>query len=727
MTNIEENRKARDHLKVISQRIKIAYTFGKIQTFYDLLRIVGYSDEQIKQKYFPHEYGEKISFNEIKEWLKDREIELETSIWLKNNPPVIKLTDEEKALLKQSETPKLIFTEEPLSTVIDTSINLEKHYKLPFCSKDKSFLFWFQHKAARELLSGITNDNKRGQLLIANAGYGKTFIMGAVIARLRESNWHTKVGSIAPWPYIYVTKASVVEQTKRVFEKFFGLRHPQDILVINIDQLRSKFGELFVDEKLKIEHGMEYTQWSWRPMINPCFIAWDECQALKNEGTQQAKIAASFNELPNTYQIFLSATPFTKVSEAKCFCVATRIRNTKATLIECELENKHWKTFAEYVASPANPYEHSPGAMERLMDVMNDFIVRVKGVKPQFHAKNSVLLIDFQTKEGKEFYDKAIEEFLKKKSKAEAKEAKGLINAGQKNVCILVAMLQYRIAAESNPDRIKYLCEQMVNATNNGYAAGCAVNFKVTIRKCIRMLCEDYKIPREKISIIWGGGQTKATEKQKTKAAIEGSDDLLKALEEAGITMDMLSLEDVEAKVEESFDDETLKLGIQTLKERQNEIDRFQKGDSLYCFYTFRAGGVGLSLHHTDEFSQEKVRHKESGYAYEEDISKILTRPRKSFIAPTWSAIEMVQGLGRFPRLTSLSDTTQQLIFFAGTIEEQVAQVVSMKLKCLSKVVQQKESWEGIIMGGYTYEEKEPITEEDEEILGDIDTTENGK
>jgi DNA-dependent RNA polymerase auxiliary subunit epsilon len=38
-------------------------------------------------------------------------------------------------------------------------------------------------------------------------------------------------------------------------------------------------------------------------------------------------------------------------------------------------------------------------------------------------------------------------------------------------------------------------------------------------------------------------------------------------------------------------------------------------------------------------------------------------------------------------------------MFFQDTIEERVAAVVSLKLRCLSKVVRQRESWESIILG----------------------------
>src|ERR1044071_1992518 len=230
--------------------------------------------------------------------------------------------------------------------------------------------------------------SKRGQLLLSMVGSGKTWMFLAVFRRLRDIEFHKQVGSVSPWPFVLVTKASIVEQTKRVASELFNLKHPRDIFIINIDQLRSKFGELFLSEETIMENGEEHTKWIWRPMLYPCLICWDECQILKNPTSTQHKIAASYNELENVWQIFSSATPFTRVSEAKCFCVSTRVKQRVASFVETELNNESWPLFAKAIAAPAEPIEHSPAAVERLIDKMEDYIVRVTGIKPQFHARN---------------------------------------------------------------------------------------------------------------------------------------------------------------------------------------------------------------------------------------------------------------------------------------------------------------------------------------------------
>ena len=200
--------------------------------------------------------------------------------------------------------------------------------------------------------------------------------------------------------------------------------------------------------------------------------------------------------------------------------------------------------------------------------------------------------------------------------------------------------------------------------------------------------------------------------KLEVKEALNNNSLLMDLLTEGGINMYDLGLGSVE-KVITFEEDPSLRLGAQDPLERQREIDRFQKGKSLYCFFTFKSGGVGLSLHHTDDLTTFKCRRKESGYVVEEDIPLVPTRQRELFCAVTYSAIELVQGLGRCARLTSLSDTKQTVLFYRGTIEEQIAYVVSVKLKCLRKVTRggKMDSWEDVIMGGLSKERAQEAEE----------------
>jgi len=113
-------------------------------------------------------------------------------------------------------------------------------------------------------------------------------------------------------------------------------------------------------------------------------------------------------------------------------------------------------------------------------------------------------------------------------------------------------------------------------------------------------------------------------------------------------------------------------VGGQTEKARQLAVDNFQQGKSDYIVVTTTSGGVGISLHH----------------------DRASTKPRHVVIPLPWSAIDLVQFLGRGHRLTSLSPTTQDMLLFADTIETQkVMPVLERKVKCISKSVTAKEQF----------------------------------
>jgi SNF2 family DNA or RNA helicase len=111
--------------------------------------------------------------------------------------------------------------------------------------------------------------------------------------------------------------------------------------------------------------------------------------------------------------------------------------------------------------------------------------------------------------------------------------------------------------------------------------------------------------------------------------------------------------------------------GGQSAEQRQRHVDEFQEGKRDIMLLTLQAGGVGISLHH------------------EQDSA----RPRHIILPPTWSAIDLIQCLGRSHRITSQSNTLQEVLWYRNTIEERVAAVVENKVKCINKAVSAKEQW----------------------------------
>ena len=95
--------------------------------------------------------------------------------------------------------------------------------------------------------------------------------------------------------------------------------------------------------------------------------------------------------------------------------------------------------------------------------------------------------------------------------------------------------------------------------------------------------------------------------------------------------------------------------------ERDKNIEDFQTDKSRIILVNIKAGGTGLSLHQLD--------------------SKF---PRISIISPTFSAMDLVQVLGRIHRSGSKSMALQKIVYAAGTVEENVCDNLQSKLDNLS-------------------------------------------
>jgi superfamily II DNA or RNA helicase len=153
-------------------------------------------------------------------------------------------------------------------------------------------------------------------------------------------------------------------------------------------------------------------------------------------------------------------------------------------------------------------------------------------------------------------------------------------------------------------------------------------------------------------------------------------------------------------------------IGSQNDKQRQQMIDDFQNGKILIILTTLKAGGVGISLHH----------------------DRPEGKPRRVILPPTWSGIELIQGLGRAHGPTSLSTTHQDVMWFKGTIEEtDVVPRVEARMKCLKEAATKKETWADLFsrkndedLSGKIFGEQEEIDEESGvKVMFDIESLES--
>lgn len=101
--------------------------------------------------------------------------------------------------------------------------------------------------------------------------------------------------------------------------------------------------------------------------------------------------------------------------------------------------------------------------------------------------------------------------------------------------------------------------------------------------------------------------------------------------------------------------------GGQTSEQRTKVVDDFQNGRIRVVIANQKAGGVGISLH--DIFGNF---------------------PRLSLISPTFSAIDLIQTIGRVWRAGAKSKSLQRIVLAAGTVEEKIHKRIKQKLHNIS-------------------------------------------
>ena len=702
----KEAEKARKNLQFLQNGIRSGFQFREIHTWYSVYKMLGHPEEKCRiiqpqgpltlidlNNFFTQQKQElEEKLNEHKE--RDKKEEKRVEVARQTNTTTQTAPSPLQAVATV-ESQKVVELKTELSAV---SLSAENNYGWVNPPGITAFLYWFQKKAASEAVDKIVNKKYPGILLIAPTGTGKTFITGAIEAKLKALNFH-EGRTFSPITSVYFGKKTIMEQSNRVFKNFFGLVPNGDIECLNIESVRSKRGEYWIKTKVQIIDGEEEESYEFKRHIQPSVIYVDESQGTKNKKAKQTQCISAYNDIPAESRclVSISATPFMRVSDARVFAVSTNrslehLGFPKGT----RLTNENWGIYAKIICGPnSDPADYNKAAVDRLVSDLDDYIVRVRGVRPQFEADNRVEVVHFLSKETEKFYFDAQE-----RAQRDADKIKASAEAGASiSMCLLAVLIRFAVAAEFCHAEV--FAKDMYEAWQKGKAPVCAVKFKGTLIEIVRLLIEKHGIKRDNISLIWGGGQTKLTKKQEAKAKVKEAMEKLKQTgmsEEDILSCLGLSDEEVDTRVVKTYPKEW-RLGAQDIEERQDEIDKFQSGRSQFCIYTLKAGGVGLSLHHTDELTKFKCRRKDSGYTVEEDIPKVPVRPRETFVCVTYNAVELVQGIGRVPRLTSLSKTIQHIRCYFGTVEMHMAEVYSKKLTCLSAVVKQREDWQQVILG----------------------------
>lgn len=331
----EEKQFKKDYNALIHVRNKaiVEWSTKKLKTYEDLLAFAGHNRDTVRCYYPTMQLSSPLTRQQIFDYFGRIQLGLE---YRRDHIGDIYRNDiiphEYEGISYPPNEPVTLelVTKEEFVRAVQESMEirdfLAEHEVLPPSPKQKCYLFPFQERAAATLYHGIVQHRRAAQLLRAAVGTGKTYIIAAVIRRLLDMGF-CDGKTFSPWPMLYVTKATIVEQTERVFNNQFGINTSTECRVINIEQLRASLGELMVRCETVVVRGEETLIWKWREQIHPIIFFFDECQILKNEDSQQSQIVQAISRInhPHIHCIFFSATPFLRVVDTKCFVLNARI------------------------------------------------------------------------------------------------------------------------------------------------------------------------------------------------------------------------------------------------------------------------------------------------------------------------------------------------------------------------------------------------------------------
>lgn len=156
-------------------------------------------------------------------------------------------------------------------------------------------------------------------------------------------------------------------------------------------------------------------------------------------------------------------------------------------------------------------------------------------------------------------------------------------------------------------------------------------------------------------------------------------------------------------------------VGSQSAQERQNQVDKFQNGETDVLLMTVASGGTGLDLPHDSD----------------------KNKPRHVIVPLCWSVYHFIQLIGRVHRMSSKSISTEEIIGYAGTIEgEEILPRLKSKVDCIKELIDRRDSFIMDVFNKEVDEElvsemedsnKKEYTEHDEdgeEMMFDIDMLE---
>lgn len=543
-----------------------------------------------------------------------------------------------------------------------------------------------QKKAIAALLEVLYNKNLSGSLVPLGTGKGKSWIAAGLALWLQKHDPSKFCNFLGLFPPILIiTKKSVVLDFRDTLKKL-GLESvglAVDVWSYN-EVFSAKNRNFFKTEIVEI-FGQATTviRFNLPASAAPKLIILDECQEIKKEKSKRTKYLDAFLQFPEINWVFTSATPAVTVWDTMFMSLAMRLPYGARPITR-----EVFPEFARTLTLGADPRQANAAALERWGAAIGDRFVKPPGDPQKVKALNKVKLFEITDPANKAMLKNAMKNYLE----ALERTGRSIDPQGQ----VMVAFMVMARAAELAT--VDTWVADAIEAHRNGYAPVIAIRFTETLKELVMKLCEsDYfktqGLTKDKISLIWGGNREIKPEEllPESRAAeiaakmgmwiLDNPDEARKPkAEDIGITKEEFRAfhKGIKYTSERIFREmtkdafaarneklRTMKLHNQNQAERHENVQNFLNGETEFCIYTLSSGGTGISLDHRFQY----------------------TRPRHLLSTLCYFAEEFAQALGRCVRITTLTDTIQEIYVPEGTLlSDHMAPKLARKLKSIDAI-----------------------------------------
>ena len=543
-----------------------------------------------------------------------------------------------------------------------------------------------QKKAIGALLEVLYNQNLNGALVPLGTGKGKSWIAAGLALWLQKHDPSKFCNFLGLFPPILIiTKKSVVLDFRDTLKKL-GLESvglAVDVWSYN-EVFSAKNRNFFKEEVVNIfGQDTKVIRFNLPSQAAPRLIILDECQEIKKEKSKRTKYLDAFLQFPDIKWVFTSATPAVTVWDTMFMTLAMRLNYGARPLTR-----ETFPEFARTLTLGADPRSANAAALERWGAAIGDRFVKPPGDPQKVKALNKVKLFEITDPINQNMLKNAMKNYLESLERT----GRSIDPQGQ----VMVAFMVMARAAELAT--VDTWVADTIEAHRQGYAPVIAIRFVETLKELVMKLCDsEYfkskNLTQKKISLIWGGNREIKLEDllPENRAAeiavkmgmwiLDNPDEARKPkADDIGITKEEFRAfhKGIKYTSERIFREMTkdafamrneklreMKLHNQNQKERHENVQAFLNGETEFCIYTLSSGGTGISLDHR----------------------YIHTKPRKVMSTMTYWAEEFAQALGRCVRITTLTDTTQEIYVPEGTIlSDHMAPKLARKLKSVDAI-----------------------------------------